>query len=163
MVLEPDRSTAGSTRGVLGRVADRLTDRAMDVVDPQIVLDHVDIEALLDRIDPDELLDRITPDRLLDRIDPNRLLDRVDLQRLLDRVDVNALLADVDLEALVRRSGVPDLVAESTSKMAGSVLDVARRQLAGLDTVVDRFVDRLLRRPAGARPSAPPLLREPTT
>ncbi len=139
-------------RSVLGRVAGRLTDRALDVVDVQVVLDHVDIEALLDRIDPD---------RLLDRIDMNRLLDRIDLEKVLARVDMNALLAEVDLEALVRRSGVPDIVAESTGRMAGSVLDVARRQLAGLDTVVDRFVDRLMRRPAGSRPSAPPLLREP--
>ena len=151
MVLEPDRATDGSPRGVLGRVAGRLTDRALDVVDPQIVLDHVDIEALLDRIDPD---------RLLDRIDPNRLLDRIDIQRLLERVDLNALLSEVDLEALVRRSGVPDIVAESTGHLAGSALDVARRQLAGLDTIVDRVVDRLLRRPRDSRPVAPPLLQE---
>ena len=44
--------------------------------------------------------------------------------------------------------------------MAGSALDVARRQLAGLDTFMDRFVDRVLGRPAGTRPVSPPLLEE---
>ena len=87
---------------------------------------HVDIDRVLARIDPDELLDRI---------DVNRLLDRVDVDRLLDRADV---------EALVSRSGVPDLVASSTSRIAGSLLDVVRRQAAGLDSLVDRLVDRAL-------------------
>ncbi len=134
---------------MLGRVAGRLTGRALDIVDPQIVLDHVDIERMLERIDIN---------KVLDRIDANRLLDRVDLERVLARVDMNQVLAGVDLEELVRRSGVPDIVAESTSRMAGSALDVGRRQLAGLDTLVDRFVDRILRRPAGSRPVGPPLL-----
>jgi hypothetical protein len=137
-------------QGVLGRFAGRLTGRALDVVDPQVVLDHIDIEAVLDRIDVN---------RVLDRIDANRLLDRVDIDRVLARIDMDKLLAGVDLEALVRRSGVPDIVAESTGRVAGSALDVARRQLAGLDTIVDRLVDRLLRRPLDARPVAPPLLQ----
>jgi len=128
-----------------------MTGRALDIVDPQVVLDHVDLDKLLDRIDIN---------RVLDRIDANRLLDRVDLERVLARVDMNELLSQVDLEALVRRSGVPDIVAESTTQMAGSVLDVARRQIAGLDTFASRVVDRLLRRPAGSRPAAPPLLAE---
>ncbi len=137
--------------GVLGRVAGRLTGRALDIVDPQIVLDHVDIERMLERIDIN---------KVLDRIDANRLLDRVDLERVLARVDMNEVLAGVDLEALVRRSGIPDIVAESTSQMAGSALDVARRQLAGLDTLVDRLIDRLLRRDSGTRPITPPLLED---
>ena len=76
------------------------------------------------------------------------------------RIDVEKLLAEVDIEGLVRRSGVPDIVAESTSRMAGSVLDVARRELARLDTFADRVVDRVMRRPPGTRPTAPPLLRQ---
>ena len=91
---------------------------------------------------------------------------KVDLNRLLAGVDLDALLRNLDLEALVRRSGIPDIVAESTYSMAGSALDLARRQLVGLDVVVDRVVDRLMRRgederlegPAslvGAEPDAP--------
>jgi hypothetical protein len=137
-------------QSMFGRVAGRLTGRALDVVDPQIVLDHIDIEAVLDRIDVN---------RVLDRIDANRLLDRVDIDRVLARIDMEKLLAGVDLESLVRRSGVPDIVAESTGRMAGSALDVGRRQLAGLDTIIDQLVDRVLRRPRDARPVSPPLLQ----
>ncbi|MDN5797165.1 MAG: RDD family protein, partial [Intrasporangium sp.] len=94
----------------------------------------------------------------LDRVDPNRLLDRVDPNRLLDRVDPNRLLARVDIRALTARSGVADLVAESTSQMATSVLDVARRQFAGLDALLNRVVSRVLHRDVAMQPLAPPNL-----
>ena len=85
--------------------------------------------------------------------------------RLLARVDVEAFLSTVDLEAIVRRSGVPEIVAESTGKVAGSALDLARRQLVGLDVLVDRVVDRgvdrvltLVGREPIPRRNGPPLL-----
>ena len=83
---------------------------------------------------------------------------RVDLNTLLAGVDLDALLRNLDLEALVRRSGIPDIVAESTYSMAGSALDVARRQLVGLDVVADRIVDRLMRRSEDQRLKGPPRL-----
>jgi hypothetical protein len=58
----------------------------------------------------------------------------------------------------VRRAGVPEIVAESTGRVAGSALDLARRQLAGLDVVVDRVVTRLLRRDPATQPVGPPRL-----
>ncbi len=130
----------------------------LDRVDPNALLDRVDPDRLLERVDPNRLLDRVDPDRLLDRVDPDRLLDRVDPNRLLARVDVDALLADVDLEALVRRSGVPDIVAESTNQLAGRGLDLARRQLVALDVVSDRLVDKLMRRRLEDQPAGPPSL-----
>lgn len=54
-------------------------------------------------------------------------------------MDLDALLRDVELEGLVQRSGVPDIVAQSTSRVAGSALDLARRQLAGLDAVTRHY------------------------
>lgn len=136
-------------KGLLGRVAGAVTERVVDVVDPDIVLDHVDVNSLLDKIDVQ---------RLLERIDLDAVLQQVDMDALLARVDVNRLLENVDLEALVRRSGIPEVVAESTSKLAGSTLDVGRRQVAGLDFWVNRAVATLLRRPAGSMPVAPPAL-----
>ncbi|KQW47938.1 hypothetical protein ASC77_16160 [Nocardioides sp. Root1257] len=127
-------------------------------VDPNELMARVDVAALLARVDPDELVARIDPDALMGRIDINALLDRVDLNALLAKVDVEALLADVDLEALVRRSGVPELVAESTNQLAGSALDLVRRQLVALDVVIDRIINRLLRRDLDAQPIGPPLL-----
>jgi uncharacterized RDD family membrane protein YckC len=142
-------------------------DELMGRVDVDALLARVDVGALLARVDPNELMSRVDVDGLLARMDPNALMSRVDIEALLDRVDVNALvakvdvealLADVDLEALVRRSGVPELVAESTNQLAGSALDLVRRQLVALDVVIDRVIDRLLRRKHDAQPVGPALL-----
>lgn len=189
MTNEPANGKRKS-RGPIARVTQAVTGRVVETIDPDTVLDHVDIDHLLDRIDINKLLDRVAPDRLLERVDPNAfldrisvdqllnrididvLLDRVDIDRLLDRVDVNrlvekididALLEGVDLEAAVRRAGVPEIVAESTSQLTGSAIDLGRRQLVGLDVVVDRVVNRLMRRDPEDQPVGPPLLVvEPT-
>jgi hypothetical protein len=138
-----------SGKRLLGRVAGAVTEKVVVTVDPDIVLEHVDLNVLLSRVDLDAVLARV---------DMDALLARVDLNALLADVDVDALLRDVDLEALVRRSGIPDIVAESTYSMAGSALDLARRQLVGLDVVVDRIVDRLMRRSEDERREGPPSL-----
>jgi len=147
-------------KGLIGRVAGAVTERVVDVVDPDIVLDRVDVNSLLEKIDVQRLLERIDVDAVLQQVDMNALLARVDMNALLARVDVNQMLEDVDLEAVVRRSGIPEVVAESTSHLAGSTVDVARRQIAGLDFWVNRAVDTLLRRQAGSYPVAPPGLVE---
>ncbi|MER6970754.1 RDD family protein [Nocardioides sp. NPDC000445] len=143
--------TEGRQNGkrLLGRVAGAVTERVVVTVDPDIVLEHVDLNALLSRVDLDAVLARV---------DMDALLARVDLNKLLADVDLDALLGNVDVEALVRRSGIPDIVAESTYSMAGSALDVARRQLVGLDVVIDRIVDRLMRRSEDERRDGPPSL-----
>ncbi len=119
-----------TSRGLLGRVAGRVTERVVETVQPDMILDHVDIDslvarvdldaalarvdvnelleridvvALIDRIDLNALLDRVDANALLDRVDPNRLLDRVDPNPLLDRVDPNALLDRVDVNRLLDR------------------------------------------------------------
>ncbi|MBZ5737852.1 RDD family protein [Nocardioides mangrovi] len=161
----------------LNALLDRVEmDPLLDRVDPDRLLARVDVAALVSRIDPDELMSRLDPNALLDRVDMNALLARVDMNSLLDHVDMNtlldhvdlnallakvdveALLAPVDLEALVRRSGVPELVAESTNQLAGSAIDLVRRQLVALDVVIDRIVSRLLRRDPDTQPVGPPLL-----
>ena len=210
--------TARPQKGLIGRVAGAMTERVVDVVDPDIVLDHVDVNALLDKIDVQAVLERVdlnpvlaevdldallsTVDldallakvdlnallgrvdldavlgdldlqalltkvdlnavlsgvelnALLGRVDLNPLLADVDLNALMAKVDMNALLSDVDLEALVRRSGIPEVVAESTSHLAVSTLDIGRRQIAALDFWVNRLVDTIMRRPAGSLPAAP--------
>lgn len=140
---------------VVGRVD---VNRLLERVDVNAVLDRVDVNRLLDRVDLDRLLDRVDVDRLLDRVDPDRLLDRVDPDRLVGRVDMEALLKRVDVEALVRRGGLPEIVAESTGRVAGSTLDLARRQLVGLDAIAARLVSRLLKRDPG-EPGPPVLVR----
>jgi len=114
-----------------------------------VVVDAVDVEQLLTRVDVDEFLDRVDVDHLLDRVDVNRLLDRVDVDRLMARVDV---------ESLTRRAGIGEIVAASTSQVTASALDLARRQVVGLDTVVLRVASRLLGRDPDRLPAGPAAL-----
>jgi uncharacterized RDD family membrane protein YckC len=202
-------TTARPQKGLLGRMAGAVTERVVDVVDPDIVLDHVDLNALLDKVDLQRVLERVDLNpvladvdleallsgvdlnallsrvdldavlgeldlealltkvdlnkvlsqvdlnALLGRVDLDPVLDEVDLDALLGKVDLNALLADVDVEALVRRAGIPEIVADSTSQLAGSTLDVVRRQIAALDFWINRAVDTLMRRPADSVPLGP--------
>ena len=216
-------ATVRPQKGLLGRVAGAMTERVVDVVDPDIVLDHVDLNSLLEKIDVQRVLERVDLNPvladvdlnallagvdldsllggvdlnallgrldldallgevdleklltgvdlnvvlsgvdlnlLLARVDLNPVLDQVDLDALMGKVDLDALLTKVDVEALVRRSGIPEIVADSTHQLAGSTLDVFRRQIAALDFWVNRVVDALMRRPAGSVPLAPVGLTE---
>ena len=134
----------------------RLINAVLDRVDVDALIGQVQLDELLARIDINQLLDRVDVDRLLDRVDVNRLLDGVDLDRLLDDVDVNRLVGRVDVEAVTSRANVGGLVAQSTSQVAGSTLDIARRQAVGLDTLIMGLVDRLLGRDPAAQPLGPP-------
>jgi uncharacterized RDD family membrane protein YckC len=159
--------------GLLDRVdVDRLLGRVevdglLDRVDVERLLRRVDVNGLLDRVDVDLLLERADLDALLDRVEVQRLLDRIDLDRVVGRLDIEAVVAridlermleTVDLETLVRRAGIPELVAESTGQVAGSALDLGRRQLVGLDVGVSRVLQRALRRDPDALPAGPPQL-----
>jgi uncharacterized RDD family membrane protein YckC len=159
--------------GLVARVdADALLERVdldhvLDRVDVNRVLDRVDIDALVARVDVDAMLARADVNALLDRVDADRLLHRVDLDRvaagldidaIMNRVDLERLLAEVDLEALVRRAGIPELVADSTGQVAGSALDLGRRQLVGLDVGIGRAIQRLLGRDPDALPAGPQVL-----
>lgn len=128
-------------QSLVGRLTGRLVEGVVDTVGPDVVLDQVDVDALLDRIDVN---------KLLDRVDPQILLDKVDVDRLLDRVDVDRLLTRVDVAALVRRAEVDSVVAQSTGRMAGGLLDLARRQLASADASVAGVLDRVVPTRRGA-------------
>ena len=136
----------------------RLINALLGRVDVDALVGQVELDELLTRIDVNELLDRVELDRLLDRVDLDRLLDRVDVDRLLDRVDVNRLLDRVDVKSITSRADVGDLVARSTGQVAGSTLDVARRQAVGLDTLIMGLVDRLFGRNLSEQPLGPPAL-----
>lgn len=151
---DPPPEAAGDSN-LFSRFTKRATGVVVDAVEPDEILDRVDINALLERIDVNDLLDRVDPDALLDRVDVNRLLDRVDVNALMDRVDVDALMDRVDVEAIVDRAGIADIVQESTGALAGSAVDVFRRQLVALDTIVGRFFYRIIGRDPVTRPVAP--------
>jgi uncharacterized RDD family membrane protein YckC len=164
---------AGGVRQRLGHLAGSLGNRVLEELDADAVVQRVDVDGIVARLDIDGIVARIDVDALVGRVDLDALLDRVDVHRLVERVDLDVLLAkvdvpaivaridleaalaDVDLEALVRRAGIPQLIADSTGQVAGSALDLGRRQLVGLDVGVSRVVQRLLRRDPDALPAGP--------
>lgn len=133
----------------------------LDRVDVNTLLDRVDVNALLDRVDVNTLLDRVDVDALLDRVGVDALLERVTVQALIDRVDVDGLVARVDVNAVARRAQIGELVAESTGDVAGSALDLGRRQAVALDTLLARALDRVLGRDSDTLPQGPPALTQP--
>ena len=166
--------------GFLSRLSSGVTGAVVDIVDPERIveqidvnslmervdinelLDRVDVNELMERVDVDALLDRVDVDHLMDRVDVNALLDRVDVNHLMDRIDVNHLMDRVDVKALTDRAGIPEIVQESTGALAGSAMDVVRRQIVSLDQIVGRFTYHLIGRDPSDRPVAPPAL-SPTT
>lgn len=159
--VDPD---AIAERLDLDAIVDRLdVDALVARIDPQAIVNRVDPNSVTDRVDVDRLLDQVDVDRLLERVDVDRLLDRVDVDRLLDRVDVDRLVGRADLEALVRRAGIPEIVAESTGQVAGSALDIVRKQVVALDVLVTRGLLRLGGRDVSQLPSGPPRLVGETT
>lgn len=123
-------------------------------IDLEVLLERLDLDVVLARVDLDALMERIDVDALVARVDVNRLMADVDIDELLVRVDVNALVEDVDIAPLVARAGIDQIVSDATSGIATRALDMARRQLLGIDLVVLALVDRVLRR-RRAEPSAP--------
>jgi uncharacterized RDD family membrane protein YckC len=155
---EGRRSGLGAFGGRIDRVVERFVPTVVDQIDVDEVARQIDVNRLLEDVDLDALLDRMDVDGLLDRIDVNRLLDRIDVDRLLDGIDVNRLLDRVDVPSIAARADVGGLVAQSTGRVAGSTLDLARRWLVALDLVIMRFVNRVLRRRPGSLPLGPPEL-----
>ena len=166
-----DAGARDANGGMIARISGAVASRVLEILNPDALLEHIDVERLIERVDPDELIERVDVNRLLDRVDPNRLLDRVDTDRLLDRVDVNRLLDRVDVdrvmdrvdvETIVKRAGIADIVAESTGQFADSAIDLFRRQVVGIDTIVFGFVQRVLGRDPTTLPSGPVLLEDVT-
>lgn len=133
-------------QGLVRRAARGASERVFDIVDPDIVLDHIDVNALLARIDVNALLDRVDIDVILDRVDIDALLQRADIDALMDRVDV---------AALVERAGIPQIVAESTGHLGGTALDMLRRPVVGLDEIISRVLNGLVRRNFSEFPKGP--------
>jgi uncharacterized RDD family membrane protein YckC len=154
-VLRRGDDGAAFPQHMFNRVVEQVVPTVVDSVDIDALLERVDVDALLRRIDIDGLLDRIDIDRLMARVDVQALIARVDVGGLIERVDLDAVLAEVDIDALLNRidvaaiaerAQVGELVAQSTRDVAGSTLDLARRQLVALDLLVLRVVHRVMRR-----------------
>lgn len=139
-------SDDGDGGGLFRRAARGASERMLDIVDPDLVLEHVDINALLDRVDVNTLLDRV---------DVNQLLERVDVDALMARADIDQILDRIDIRAIVERAGIPEIVAESTGHLTGSALDLFRRPIVGIDEIIMRLLNGLFRRDVSQYPKGP--------
>jgi hypothetical protein len=130
---------------------------AVEVVPP--VVNALDVDAVVQRVDIDAILDRVDLDALVDKIDITAVIERVDLDELLAKVDINALLLRVDIDALLARTEFGEVAARSGGAIASRMLDVVRSQFVGIDTFIERWMAKLIRRRRPARErNGPPLL-----
>lgn len=137
-------------------------------VDVNSFLERVDVNALLSRVDVDAFLAHVDVDALARRLDLDELVGRVDVDAIVGSVDIDAVLARIDLDAVIdrvdvdhvmQRADVAGIVARSTRGMTARTLDLARRQLVGIDEIITRLAARIARRDPDADPGAPPALR----
>jgi hypothetical protein len=140
------------------RVAERVIDLAVDVLDLNALVQAIDLNALINRIDINGILQNVDVSALIDRVDINEILQRVDVDALIDRIDMNDLVQRLDIDALVGQTDLGAIIASSSGGIASEALDAARSQAVGLDGFIDRWVQRALRRkqPAPSMPSALP-------
>jgi uncharacterized RDD family membrane protein YckC len=117
----------------------------MEVIVPRAV-DSIDMNEVVGEIDLDEVLERIDLNALLARIDMDALLDRIDMDALLDRIDMNQLIDRIDLADVIKRVQVDAIVTATASGLGNRLLDLVRRQLVGLDMLLNRLTDRVLGR-----------------
>jgi uncharacterized RDD family membrane protein YckC len=103
----------------------------------------------------DRLLGVVPFDAVLRQIDVQAILERIDLNALIDEVDVQRLVGRVDMAQLLHQVDIGAIVAESTKGVAGHTLDALRLAAARLDSTLEGWVDRALRRdPARSDPDA---------
>lgn len=129
-------------------------------IDLDALLERVDVNAVAGRIDLDTLVNRADLNTLAERVDIDALLSRLDLDGIVNRIDLNAQLQRVDIHGLALRADIGNLVAENTRDVAEDVLDLIRRQCAGVDLLVSRGATRLIRGDPNTLPSGPPKLVE---
>lgn len=156
----------------LARLFGRLDLNALlDTVDVDRLLERVDVERIVQRVDVDQVVQRVDVNKMVERVDVDEIVQRVDVTALVLRVDVNEVVQAVDVNALVQRVDVNALVQEvdlgaitgklvtgGTEGLLTSFLDLVRRQVVGLDVVLLRVVDGLLRRQPGTLQAGPDLL-----
>jgi uncharacterized RDD family membrane protein YckC len=121
-------------------------DETLEKVHVDDVIQRMDLDALLRRIDIEAIVDRVDIDRILARIDLDEVIGRIDLDALVQRMDIDALIDRVDIPALTNRVDIQSILKSTTRGVFATVLDAVRRQLAGIDLILARVVDKLLRR-----------------
>lgn len=95
------------------------------------------VELVLDQIDMEALIDRIPVDHVIDKVDIDAIAAKIDIDAIIDRISIEDIVASVDMGSIVR---------DSTTGLAGETVDAIRVQVMGIDLLLARVVDRILRR-----------------
>lgn len=163
-------------------IANRLTDRgrrvrratgadltvaggqSLDAVVPAVMeplLDRIDITGLvIDRVDLQRLVAAV-----LDTMDLTQVvLDRVDLKRVvesaIESIDLDEIVrTQVDVaglaEEVIEEVNLPEIIRASSTGVAAEVIDSGRISAVAGDELVNRLIDRVLRRRQARRTVAP--------
>lgn len=129
-------------------------------VDTTALLDTIDVQAIVDQLDVDVIAQRLDLDALVQRLDINDIAARLDLDALIGRLDVDAIAGRLDLDALMKQIDLSQVMGRGTQEIAGSSLDLLRRQLVRLDFLLNRVVDGVFRRDRSSYPVGPSGLPE---
>ena len=148
---DDEGSDDAATWHASGRRAAALTSR----------LPRLRFDPILGLVDLDRVLEHVDVNALVERVDVNALLERVDVNAVIARVDLNALLQRVDVDDLVQRSDLGSILLDSTGSVGTRLLDALRSEAVGLDQLIERAVNRLLRREPASVPLGPTGLVEP--
>jgi uncharacterized RDD family membrane protein YckC len=116
-------------------------------IDTDDVVKRIDVEDVVKRIDVADVVRRIDVDDVVARIDVSAVVERVDIDRLVSRVDLDRQIESVDIQAIVQRAQIETMIADATTGVASATLDLARRQILGIDVLIERATDRIMRRP----------------
>jgi uncharacterized RDD family membrane protein YckC len=136
-------------------------DETLGKVHVDDVVQRMDLDALVRRIDIEAIIDRVDIDRVLERIDLNEVIGRIDLDALVRRMDIDALIDRVDIASITNRVDIQSILKSTTRGVFATVLDAVRRQVAGIDLILGRVVDKLLRRKSPTGVSDRPASLEP--
>jgi hypothetical protein len=106
--------------------------------------------AVLAEVDVDGVVARADLDRVVDRLDLDRIAKRIDVDAIAARLDIDAVVARVDLPGLTEQVldevDIDEIIRQSSGTMAAETVDALREQGMRADHLVNRIVDRVLRR-----------------
>jgi uncharacterized RDD family membrane protein YckC len=145
----------GRRTPIVGGLIGWAVPEVMRNVDTNALLDTIDVQAIVDQLDVDAIAQRLDLDALIQRLDVDAIAGRLDLDALIGRLDVDAIAGRLDLDALMKQIDLSQVMGRGTQEIAGSSLDLLRRQVVRLDSLVNRVVDRLLRRDRSSFPAGP--------
>jgi hypothetical protein len=106
--------------------------------------------AVIAEVDVDAVVARADLDRIVDRLDMDRIAERIDVDAIAARLDIDAVVARVDLPGLTEQVldevDIDEIIRQSSGTMAAETVDALREQGMRADHLVNRIVDRILRR-----------------